>query len=112
MSDWAHPTMSGTEKVRCRCSRLVPPSKMYEVRSLGVGTDYLCSACVEDHYRKGSFDRITFYRRGGASDEWLAGHAEKLAQGPLLRSGLPQEIWGHILAGHLDEAEPVENRWE
>lgn len=76
---------------------------MYEVRALGVGTDHLCAPCIEDGYRKGTFDRLTFYRRAGAPAAWLAAHEAELRQGPLLRHGLPPHIWGEILADHLNE---------
>lgn len=110
MSEWRHPTMADqgiTGEVRCRCSRIKQPAEMLEVRSLGVGTDYLCVPCVEDLYRKGLVDRLTMHQKAGAPPEWLVAYDTKLRAGPLLRSGLPQEIWGEILAAEYEAELPL-----
>jgi hypothetical protein len=109
MSDkeWTRPTMADagtTNAVRCRCGRIRGPTEMLEVRALGVGTDFLCSACVEDLFRKGVVDRPTLYRRTQAPADWLLAYEAKLLWGPLVRSGLPRENWGEVLAVALDEA--------
>jgi hypothetical protein len=89
-------------EVRCRCGRTRQPSEMLEVRTLGVGEAFLCVPCVEDLFRKNIVDQLTFHRRAGASQEWLAWYEAKLLRGPLHRSGLPPEIWGEMLARTLD----------
>jgi hypothetical protein len=123
MTDWTHPTLADTgvtEEVRCKCRRIVRPDRMYEVRALGVGDAYRCSACVEGFFRSG-VERLTFYRRGGASEEWLAAHDAKLKRGPLTRPGLSQEQWGEIYARALEDRllldiaaglAPAESTWE
>ena len=100
--DWVHPSMASagvtTPMVRCRCGRQKQPSEMLEVRTLGVGTDYLCGPCTEDLFRKEVVDRLTFHGRAGAPPGWIAAYAAKLAAGPLTRSGLPVEIRDAIRA--------------
>lgn len=76
---------------------------MLDTRAIGVGTDALCVPCVDDLFRRGTVDRLTFYRRAGAPQEWLAAHEEKLLKGPLHRAGLPDHVWGSILADALNE---------
>jgi hypothetical protein len=85
---------------------------MLEVRTLGVGTDYLCSGCVDDLFRLNTVDLVTFHARAGAPPEWVASFGAKLRTGPLLRSGLPPAIWGEILTDAIEETLPVEARWE
>lgn len=107
MSDWTHPTLVDagiTGPVTCRCGRQRDATEMLEVRNLGVGTDYLCAACIEDLYRLGATDRLTFYERAGAPQDWLDAHDLKLRAGPLLRPGLSQEQWGEIMSRALDLA--------
>lgn len=107
MSEWAHPTLADTGVtglVNCRCGRTKLPTDMLDVRALGVGESHLCSACVEDLLRTGAVDHLTLHRRAGAPVEWLAAYEAKLRAGPLLRTGLPPEIWGEILAQALDLA--------
>jgi hypothetical protein len=57
-----------TNPVRCRCGGIRRPTEMLEVRGLGVGADFLCTACVEDLFRKGvegiGFPRIREPRTG------------------------------------------------
>ena len=74
---------------------------MLEVRSLGVGTDFLCTDCVENLFRKGVEDRLPPNR---PTADWLLAYEAKLLWGPLLRSGLSREAWGGVLAVALDEA--------
>jgi hypothetical protein len=123
MTDWTYPSLADTgvtAEVRCKCKRMCQPERMYDVRSLGVGDAYRCSACVAGFFRKGMTDRVTFYRRGGAPQAWLDDHIAKLKRGPLLQPGLPQEVWGEIYAdaleGQLTEQveqglAPVEATW-
>ena len=105
--DWTRPTMADTgttNAVRCRCGRIRGPTEMLEVSALGVGTDFLCASCVEDLFRKGVVDRPPVNRRPRTPVDWLLAYEAKLVWGPLLRSGLPREAWGDVLAVALDEA--------
>lgn len=106
LEEWRHPTLRDTgitDPVSCRCGRLRDPADMYEVRALGVGEAFLCMACVDDCFRKALFDRMTFYRRSGAPPEFLDQQEQKLLEGSMLRPGLPEEIWGAILAVAMDD---------
>lgn len=109
--EWTRPTMAdagATNPVRCRCGGIRRPTEMLEVRALGVGADFLCTACVEDLFRKGVEDRLPPSRA-----DWLLAYEAKLLWGPLLRSGLPREAWGEVLAVALDEAAALAERpWE
>ncbi len=107
LSGWKHPTLAAAglrHAVKCRCGRPKPADEMYDVRALGLGVPYLCSPCIEDLYRKGVVDRLTFHRQAGAPSQWIAAYEAKLLRGPFLRSGLPQHVWGEILARGLDAA--------
>ncbi len=102
--EWSRPTMAdtgATNPVRCRCGGIRRPTEMLEVRGLGVGADFLCTACVEDLFRKGVEDRLPPNQRAA---DWLLAYEARLLGGPLLRSGLSREAWGEILAVALDEA--------
>lgn len=79
---------------------------MYRVTGVAAakGVDYLCSACIEDLYRKGELDRVELPRTQGAPEAWLRNWEAKLTAGPLHRSGLPPYIWGEILGRALDAA--------
>lgn len=115
MSEWTHPTLrdtGATASVRCRCGRLTRPMVMYDVRGIPAAKEaqYLCAACLEDLHRLDQLDRLTLHRAKGAPPEWLAAFEVKLRSGPLLRSGLPPEIWGEILARELDAADALSTK--
>ena len=102
--EWTRPTMADTgttQLVQCRCGGIRRPTEMLEVRSLGVGTDFLCADCVENLFRKGVEDRLPPNR---PTADWLLAYEAKLLWGPLLRSGLSRAAWGEVLAVALDEA--------
>jgi hypothetical protein len=107
MTDWTHPTLAdtgATQRVVCRCNRPRNPSEMYDVRDLPgtEGAEYLCAACLEDLHRADALDRLTLHAAKGAPPEWVEAFEAKLLEGPLLRTGLPPEIWGAKLAAELD----------
>jgi hypothetical protein len=77
--------------------------EMYDVRNIRkAGAPYLCSSCFSQLSSQEKVDCVEIHRAAGAPEEWLQWWEGKLLRRGELGPGLPQHVWGEILARHYD----------